>query len=225
MPGSSFSLQPLPATSSVAPRSAPSVAGALAVLLSTVGGAREARADCADHPFGIRIATGVAHGDGLSFEFAPRAEFLIRLGGPAGASGQGGVLLGPHLEYRSASFHTSEFTGGATFLIPWTLKEMNTALSAGAGYAQRPGGASGPVLALSAGHGFLTTNGGWLDGAILYASLRKPLDSHAATAVSVGISFGLLFVPALLLAFAYPGIGHWRLALRRGRGPRGPPRS
>lgn len=134
------------------------------------------------------------------FELALRSELLF------GAATFGAVRAGPAIDLRTDDFVTAEAALGATLLVP-VAPAYPFVLTAGAGWASRPGSADGPFVLGTLAWGLRSYNhhNAYGFGLELYVSGRVDLEDSARWQITAGIEIDLLFLVAI------PSIFFWEL--------------
>jgi hypothetical protein len=170
------------------------------LALTYVGSAR------ADGQISSRLAVGAgaahaaAGGTEALFELAVRTELLF---GPATF---GSFRIGPAIDLRTSDFVTAEAAGGLAVMFP--LATANPlVLTAGAGWASRPGTADGPFALGTLAWGYRSYNHHAAYGYALqlYASGRLGLDDTSRWEITGGVEIDLVFLIAI------PAIFLWEL--------------
>lgn len=171
-------------------------------MLVAYGALTSSRAT-ADAQISVRLANGggasiVEHGaDEAIWEVAVRGEALF---GPAAP---GYVRFGPAIELRTDDYVTAEAAGGVALSLP-IVESMPLVVTAGAGWASRPGDADGPVGVGVIAWGYRSYDyaGAYAFGLELYAAAHVDLADAGIWQITGGVEIDLeliVVVPALLL--------------------------
>lgn len=175
---------------------------ALVSTLASVGVAR------AEPQLSVRLATGGgalladAGNEGL-FELALRSELLF------GGARVDVVRVGPAVDLRTRTFETAEAAGGASILLP-IIGAFPLVVTAGAGWASRPGDADGAFALGTVAFGYRPFNffSPYGYGLELYASVRYGLDQAHPIEISGGIEIDLEFLTVLPFMFLWTWLTH-----------------
>ena len=174
----------------------------VAALFSTLASVGVARAE---PQLSVRLATGggallADTGDEALFELALRSELLF------GGARVDVVRVGPAVDLRTRTFETAEAAGGASLLLP-IVGGFPLVVTAGAGWASRPGDGDGAFALGTLAFGYRPYNFFYAYGYGLqvYASVRYGLDAAHAVEVSGGIEIDLEFITVIPLMFLW----HW----------------
>lgn len=176
---------------------------ALAAAGLVFGHATTARAD-GQISSRLAIGGGAAHapdaGTEAIFELAVRTELLF---GPAKF---GSFRVGPAIDLRTNDFVTAEAAGGLAVMLPIATASP-LVLTAGAGWASRPGDADGAFALGTLAWGYRSYNhhSAYAFGLQIYASGRVGLDDTARWEITGGVEIDLLFLVAI------PSMFFWEL--------------
>ena len=176
------------------------VACAALAVLSTLLGAGVAHAE---PQLSVRLATGGgaivadAGTEGV-FELALRSELLF------GGDRVDVVRAGPAVDLRTGDFVTAEAAGGASILLP-IIGGFPLVLTAGAGWASRPGDTDGAFALGTLAFGYRPYNSSspYGYGLQLYATMRYGLDAAHAVEVTGGIEIDLEFLSVIPFMFLW----------------------
>ena len=179
------------------------LAAALAAASLVFAHAAVARAD-GQISSRLAVGGGAAHApdDGTEaiFELGVRTELLF---GPAKF---GSFRIGPAIDLRTSDFVTAEAAGGLAVMLPIATASP-LVLTAGAGWASRPGTADGAFALGTLAWGYRSYNHHAAYGYALqiYASGRLGLDDTARWEITGGVEIDLVFLVAI------PAIFLWEL--------------
>ncbi len=164
----------------------------------------------------VRLAGGVGDAprgalpDDVLFELALRGEALF------GAPGDRSVRVGPAVELRTDDFVTAEAAGGLSLLLPIAMG-YPIVLTAGLGWASRPGNADAPFALGIVAWGYRSYDyaSSYAFALQLYAATHVDLDAGHLWSVTGGIEVDLEI-------FAIPFIAAYTWLTRRGDPDEGP---